>query len=70
VGMVASLALLFAGPVLWPGGPVAGFDLAALGLLAVAMVLLFWRRWGVLPLIGGAVLVGLARVGLLAGAGA
>ena len=70
VGMVASLALLFAGPVLWPGGPGGGLDLAALGLLAVAMLLLFWRRWGVLPLIGGAALVGLVRVGLLAGAGA
>ena len=70
VGMVASLALLFAGPVLWPGSPGTGLDLAALALLALALMLLFWRRWGVLPLIGGAALVGLARVGLLAGAGA
>jgi chromate transporter len=65
VGMVASLALLFAGPVLWPGSPGAGLDLAALALLALALLLLFWRRWGVLPLIGGAALVGLARVGLV-----
>ena len=65
VGMVASLALLFAGPVLWPGSPGTGLDLAALALLALALVLLFWRRWGVLPLIGGAALVGLARVGLV-----
>ena len=64
VGMVASLALLFAGPVLWPGSPGAGLDLAAVTLLALALLLLFWRRWGVLPLIGGAALVGLARVGL------
>ena len=64
VGMVASLALLFAGPVLWPGSPGAGLDLAAVALLALALLLLFWRRWGVLPLIGGAALVGLARVGL------
>ena len=64
VGMVASLALLFAGPVLWPGSPGAGLDLAALALLALALLLLFWRRCGVLPLIGGAALVGLARVGL------
>jgi chromate transporter len=70
VGMVASLALLFAGPVLWPGGQVAGIDLAAAALLALALLLLFWRRWGVLPLIGGAALVGLVRVGLQAGAGA
>ena len=65
VGMVASLALLFAGPVLWPGSPGAGLDLAALALLALALLLLFWRRWGVLPLIGGAALVGLVRVGLV-----
>jgi chromate transporter len=64
VGMVASLALLFAGPVLWPGSPGAGLDLAGLALLALALLLLFWQRWGVLPLIGGAALVGLARVGL------
>ena len=64
VGMVASLALLFAGPVLWPGSPGAGLDLAAVTLLALALLLLFWRRWGVLPMIGGAALVGLARVGL------
>jgi chromate transporter len=62
VGMVASLALLFAGPVLWPGSPGTGLDLAALALLGFALMLLFWRRWGVLPLIGGAALVGLARV--------
>jgi len=62
VGMVASLALLFAGPVLWPGSPGTGLDLAALALLGLAVMLLFWRRWGVLPLIGGAALVGLARV--------
>jgi chromate transporter len=70
VGMVASLALLFARPVLWPGGQVAGIDLAAAALLALALLLLFWRRWGVLRLIGGAALVGLVRVGLQAGAGA
>ena len=64
VGMVASLALLFAAPVLWPGGWSAGIDLAALALLGLALVLLFRRGWGVLPLIGGAALVGLARMGL------
>jgi chromate transporter len=62
VGMVASLALLFAGPVLWPGSPRTGLDLAALALLGLALLLLFWRRWGVLPLIGGAALVGVVRV--------
>ena len=64
VGMVASLALLFAGPVLWPGGPTASIDPAALALLALALLLLFGRRWGVLPLLGMAVLVGVIRLGL------
>jgi chromate transporter len=64
VGMVASLALLFAGPVLWPAGFSAGADLGAAGLLLASLLLLFARGWGVLPLIGGAALLGLARVGL------
>jgi hypothetical protein len=63
--MVASLALLFAGPVLWPGGPTAAIDLAALALLALALLLLFGRRWGVLPLLGMAVLVGVGRLALV-----
>jgi chromate transporter len=69
VGMVASLALLFAGPALWPGGPGAGLDLASLGLLAGSLLLLFGRGWGVLPLIGGAALLGLIRVALAGMAG-
>jgi chromate transporter len=64
VGMVASLALLFAAPVLWPAGPAAGLDLASLGLLAASLLLLFGRGWGVLPLIGSAALLGLARLAL------
>ena len=64
VGMVASLALLFAGPVIWPAGFSAGADLGATGLLLASLLLLFARGWGVLPLIGGAAMVGLARVGL------
>ena len=69
VGMVASLALLFAGPALWPGGPGAGLDLASLGLLAGSLLLLFGRGWGVLPVIGGAALLGLIRVALAGMAG-
>jgi len=69
VGMVASLALLFAGPALWPGGPGAGLDLASLGLLAGSLLLLLGRGWGVLPLIGGAALLGLIRVALAGMAG-
>jgi chromate transporter len=69
VGMVASLALLFAGPALWPGGLGADLDLASLGLLAGSLLLLFGRGWGVLPLIGGAALLGLIRVALAGMAG-
>ncbi|MFN5698107.1 MAG: chromate efflux transporter [Cyanobacteriota bacterium] len=57
VGVIASLALYFAVPVLWPGGR---FDPLALLLAALALLLLR-RGFGVLPLIGGAGLVGLLR---------
>jgi hypothetical protein len=44
-------------------------DLASLGLLAGSLLLLFGRGWGVLPLIGGAALLGLIRVALAEMAG-
>ena len=59
VGVIASLALLFAGPALWPGGRL---DPAALAILVVSLLLLLRWSWGVLPLIGAAALVGLAKV--------
>ncbi len=62
VGVIGSLAVFFAGPVLWPQGR---FDLAALVLALVALVLLLRARWGVLPLIGAAAGVGLLRGVLL-----
>ncbi len=65
VGVIASLAVFFAGPVLWPADRL---DAPALALVGVALVLLLRLRWGVLPLIGAAALVGLLR-GLLAPAG-
>ena len=58
VGVIVSLAVFFAGPVLWPAGQL---DLLALALGLVAMLLLLRFRWGVLPLIGAAALVGLLR---------
>jgi len=58
VGVIVSLALFFAGPVLLPHGHV---DPAAFALLLAALVLLLGRGWGVLPLIGAAALVGLLR---------
>jgi len=61
VGVIGSLVLFFAGPVLWPAGQ---FDWATAGLLVLALVLLLRWRWSVLQLIGGAALVGLGRYGL------
>jgi chromate transporter len=61
VGVIVSLAVFFAGPVLWPQGR---FDPAALVLALVALLLLR-ARWGVLPLIGAAAGVGLLRGVLL-----
>jgi chromate transporter len=61
VGVIASLALFFALPVLWPTG---GFDApAALVLVASLLLVLRWR-WGVIPLIATAGLLGLLRYGL------
>ncbi|MEB3276850.1 MAG: chromate efflux transporter [Cyanobacteriota bacterium] len=55
VGVIASLAALFAAPVLWPGG-----SLSWGGALVVALAL--WAQlklhWGVLPLIGAAAAAG------------
>ncbi|MFZ0409595.1 MAG: chromate efflux transporter [Cyanobium sp.] len=61
VGVIASLAVLFAGPALWPGGIL---DPAALAILAVSLLLLLRWQWGVLRLIAAAALVGLLRLGL------
>ena len=61
VGVIGSLVVFFAGPVLWPAGP---FDWAPAGLVVLALVLLLRWRWSVLQLIGGAALVGLGRYGL------
>jgi chromate transporter len=59
VGVIASLATLFAGPVLWPGGEPAW---AALALLVGALLLLLRARWSVLQVIGAAALAGVARL--------
>ena len=61
VGVIGSLVLFFAGPVLLPAGQ---FDWAPAGLVVLALVLLLRWRWSVLQLIGGAALVGLGRYGL------
>jgi len=57
VGVIASLAFFFAGPVLWNS---AGFNLpAALAVLAALIVQLKWR-WSVLQLIAVAAALGFA----------
>ena len=61
VGVIASLAVFFAVPVLLPGGRL---DPVAVGLTLVALLLLLRQRWGVLPLIGSAALLGVLRYGL------
>ena len=62
VGVIASLAVLLAAPALAPQGVVDG---GAVGVLAASLLVLFVRGWGVMPLIGAAALVGLARMALL-----
>ncbi|WP_094560178.1 chromate efflux transporter [Synechococcus sp. 8F6] len=49
VGVIASLALFFAGPVLWPAGR---FDAAAALVAGLAMLALVRWLWSVLQLIG------------------
>jgi chromate transporter len=56
VGVIASLAVFFAGPVLWPDGR---WDGGAGLLMAVALLALLRWRWSVLQVIGAAALVGI-----------
>ena len=69
VGVIASLALFFAGPVLWPEGVFQGW--AAL-VVALALFVQWRLRWSVLQVIGaaaasGALLAGLAGLAGLRG---
>ena len=64
VGVIASLALFFAGPVLWPAG---AFNPWAALVVAAALFAQLRLRWSVLQVIGaaaaiGAVLVGVAKL--------
>jgi chromate transporter len=61
VGVIASLAVWFALPVLLPAGRL---DATAALLVLAALWLLLRQRWGVLPLIGSAALLGVLRFGL------
>ncbi|MFN9547479.1 MAG: chromate efflux transporter [Cyanobacteriota bacterium] len=61
-GVIASLAVFFVGPVLWPASGGGVLDWQALGILALSLVLLLRLKWGVIPLIGATALLGLLRV--------
>ncbi|MEB3324275.1 MAG: chromate efflux transporter [Cyanobacteriota bacterium] len=61
VGVIASLALFFAGPVLWPGGTL---NPAAALVVALALVLQLRLGWSVLQVIGASATTGLALAGL------
>ena len=60
-GVIASLAVVLAGPVIWPQGLAGGVDGVALLLTVLGLVLLLGARWRVLTLIGAAALVGVGR---------
>jgi chromate transporter len=61
VGVIASLAVFFAGPVLWPGG---AFNPWAALVVVAALVAQLRFRWSVLQVIGAAAVVGALLTGL------
>ena len=66
VGVIANLAVFFAPHVLWPQGLAGRFDAASLAIGGAAALALFRFRRGVIQVVLGAALVGLALT--LAGA--
>ena len=60
VGVIANLALFFAGHVFWPGGIAGGVDWAAAAIALAAGIALFRFQVGVIPVIGAAAALGLA----------
>jgi chromate transporter len=61
VGVIASLAVVFAGPVLWPAGRL---EPAALVVVGVALVVQLRWRWSVMQVIGAAAACGLGRAAI------
>ena len=61
VGVMASLALFFAGPVFWPGG---SFNPWAALVAIAALVVQLRFRWSVLQVIGAAAAIGALLTGL------
>ena len=62
VGVIASLAVFFAAPVLWPAGQ---FNSGALLVVAAALYVQLRLRWSVLKVIGAAAGIGVLMAGLL-----
>ncbi|GBD24961.1 Chromate transport protein [bacterium HR30] len=60
VGVILNLALFFAAHALWPQGHGGPFDTRAAAIATACAIALFRLRLGVLPVIAGAALVGLA----------
>jgi chromate transporter len=60
VGVILNLALFFAWHVLWPQGFAGPIDTASALIALAALVALFRFKLGVLPLLGGSALAGLA----------
>ena len=60
VGVIVNLAAFFAWHVFWPRGATGSLDAVAVGIGAVASLALFRFRVGVIPVIGGCGVAGLA----------
>ena len=60
VGVILNLALFFAYHLLWPQGFGGHFDAVSAVIAVGALVALFRFKLGVMPLLGGCALVGLA----------
>jgi chromate transporter len=60
VGVILNLALFFAYHVLWPQGFAGRFDVASAAIAVAAAIALFRFKVGVLPLLAGSALAGLA----------
>jgi chromate transporter len=60
VGVILNLALFFAWHVLWPQGLGGRFDAVSAAIALAAALALFRFKVGVMPLLGGCALIGLA----------
>ncbi|MFN7426987.1 MAG: chromate transporter, partial [bacterium] len=60
VGVIVNLALFFAYHVFWPTGFAGAFDPVAALIAIAAAIALFRFKAGVLPLLGGCAVAGLA----------